>query len=248
MVNSLADIIALCGSYTEYLRGIGFPFDEDGFPVHDRTCFLEEWPEVIVDYYHRNAAFVANPGKTLIGFFTSDALIFRRCENLLVDLPEYRKYMGVVQSDLTVTRDMDLQWQRFVILFNQLVMATFEANGIRVCGNTRSGAPETIRDLLRIPRGVMWASSSLGCAPLSSEADFRNIAKVLMVCPSKLALYGKSDSAFERQLEASGVCFRSYPDAHSVSSRYSKDKKRRESGQLALSFAAGHSLKMPGDP
>ena len=85
----------------------GIAFDEDGFPQLNRSCFLDDCPEAIVDFYHRRARFATNRKKTLIGHFREDRLNYRRIRKVLDDIEEYRLFMGVAATDITVTADMD---------------------------------------------------------------------------------------------------------------------------------------------
>ena len=119
--------------------------------------------------------------------------------------------MGVIGADVTVTSDMDLEWQAEIMLLNQLFTATLAVNGIKVIANLRCGGVESEAFLSSIPQGVMCASGFLGCQKVPSVSDLGYLAKVVRVLPSKLILYGKSDCVAERQLTENGISWRRYP-------------------------------------
>ncbi len=143
MNRSIASFEGLIDRYADYLNGRGIRFDPQGFPILEPQVYLDEWPTLMVPYRDRKARFVRNPSRTVLCLFTGDARIYPRLENALDDIPEYRRYLGTVGSDLTVTSDMDPEWQRAVMLINQLYTAVLAVNGVKVVQNLRCGSPET---------------------------------------------------------------------------------------------------------
>ena len=126
----------------------------------------------------------------------------------------YREYAGIVATDVTVTADMDFEWQAATMLLNQLFMATVAINGVKVAPNLRSGGRETLRFLKTIPPDVICASGTLGCDDLRSPADFTYLEKVLTVRPRGVLVYGKRDDLMLRQLSRMGIDYRVYVDSH----------------------------------
>lgn len=205
------DVMGLVDEYSRYLQGRGFGFDEHGFPAFRTDMFLQEWPELVVPFKHRADSFVARPERTALCFYCADELIYPRLEKVLGELSVYRGFLAVIGSDVTVTDDMDFEWQGEIMLLNQLFTAVLAANGIKVVANIRSGGERSEEYLSCIPKGVACASGFLGCRTASSRCDFRYVSKVLGVRPSKLLLYGRRDRIVEEQLTTLGVPWRAYP-------------------------------------
>lgn len=216
MNRSIAAFESLIDRYADYLGEEGVRFSPQGFPILQPRMYLDEWPALMVPYRDRKARFVHDPSHTVLCLFTSDARIYPRLEKVLDDVPEYRRYMGAVGSDLTVTSDMDLEWQRAIMLLNQLHMAVLAVNGVKIVQNLRCGSPDTIACLGCVPPGVMCASSTLGCANTESELDLFFAEKLFATRPGKLLLYGKHDPVMEHQADVTGVPCRVYPDVHTL--------------------------------
>ncbi len=213
MLCNLIDIIEVTDKYLSYLTG-RIDFSDNGFPIFTRDMFLNEEPELIVPYYNRHNKIVKNPERTLICFFCSDNSLYRRLENVFDDVSEYKQYMGVIGLDITVTADMDREWQDAIMLLNQLFLAVLACNGIRIVMNARIGEPHSVNNLRLFPKNTMWATSFLGCDNLQAETDFSFISKVLSLMPSNLLIYGKHDKIAEKQLSVMGIPYRIYTDYH----------------------------------
>lgn len=213
MIKNLYELCLIADRFVEYLDG-KVEFSEDGFPVFRKEMFLEEEPDLIVPFYNRNNKIVADRAKTVLCFFSSDSNLYRRLENVFDDLDEYKKCMGVIGLDITVTDDMDPEWQNMIMLVNQLFLAILACNGIKIIMNARIGSPRSVKNLKAFPKGVMWATSFLGCDKLHSEYDFSFISKVLRIFPSNLLIYGKHDKIAEKQLTNMGIDYRVYADMH----------------------------------
>ncbi len=140
MNRSIASFEELIDRYADYLSGKGIQFNPQGFPMLQPQMYLDEWPELMVPYRDRKARFVHDPSHTVLCLFTSDMRIYPRLEKALDDIPEYSRYMGAVGSDLTVTSDMDLEWQQTIMLLNQLYLATLAVNGVKIVQNLRCGS------------------------------------------------------------------------------------------------------------
>ena len=195
-----------------YLKKKGFAFTSEGYPVFAKEMFLNEIPDLIVPVQQRKNRRVRNKKKTVISFFCGDEYIYRRLAKILDEIDEYKEYMGVIGSDITVTQDMDLEWQRAIILLNQLVMAVFAANGIKIVLNTRMGSRET-KDMFRyMPKGIMIASGFRGGDRECSNNDFGYVAKVLSFLPSKLLIYGRCHKSVLKRLDTLGIEYVLYKD------------------------------------
>ncbi|TPF78748.1 hypothetical protein BW12_04895 [Bifidobacterium sp. UTCIF-3] len=215
MISALTDILALIDEYSRYLEEHGVRCDDQGFPLMQPEWYLNEWPDLVVTYRERGSQLVSDPAHTVLCFYCSDDRIYPRLEQVLEELDEYRPFMGVIGSDVTVTADMDIEWQRLIILLNQLFDAVLAVNGIKLVQNLRIGLPSTLVCLLNVPEGVMAASGTLGCEP-TAEGDFSYAVKVHTLMPSKVILYGRRDPVMESQLDAARIPYRHYDDVHTL--------------------------------
>ncbi len=216
MISSLIDLMKLIDEYASYLKARNVLLDDKGFPLLDRRCFLQEWPDRVVPFRDRKSKLVINPKRVVLCFYCDDERIYPRIENVLNDLPEYRKYMGVISSDVTVTADMDIEWQRELMLLNQLFMAVLAVNGIKVVCNLRCGSRGSISCFDAIPSGVMCASGTLGCSLTESVLDMGYLEKLMRLRPSRLLVYGKVDPVMREQIELVGIPYRWFADVHTV--------------------------------
>lgn len=221
---SLLDVMHLVDEYTSYLEGRGVNFDQNGFPLLEPSSFLQEWPSMLVPYERRRSKLIRRE-MSVICFFCKDELIYPRLTRVLDELSEYRAFMGAVATDITVTADMDPEWQAAIMLLNQLFMAVLAVNGIKVVANSRSGSQDSAKYLRAIPAGASWAMGSLGCNRLSSEWDFGCAAKMLSLRPSMVMVYGKRDEIMERQLMNMGLNIRRYSDYHVLSNKASRMRR-----------------------
>lgn len=110
MVKNFTDLVKIAEEYIFYLKKHGVKFNKYGFPLLKREMFLDEWPDLILPYDFRKSLLNLNPKKTLICFYCGDKRIYPRLENILREIVEYRKFLGVVTIDITVTSDMDEEW------------------------------------------------------------------------------------------------------------------------------------------
>lgn len=214
MISRLEQILQLIDSYTDYLSKNGVRINDLGFPLLNRECFLNEWPDVIVPFKERQSRLVIDKKRTALCFYCADAQLYPRLERVLRDIHTYRQYLGVIGMDVTVTRDMDLEWQEETILLNHLFTAVLAVNDVKVAANLRVGSPQSLECLGAIPRGVMCASGTLGCSSTSSPLDMTYSSKLMRVQPSKIILYGRGDQIMEQQIVSLGIPYRRYRDAH----------------------------------
>ena len=214
-MNNILNLLTKMDEYITYLEEKGIKFNELGFPILTKEMFIREIPEIIIPYTHRNDNKVIDKKKTLLCTFDSDQHIYPRINKIFEDINEYKKYLGVVMSDITVTDDMDIEWQLLIILLNQLYMAILAVNGIKVAFNTRIGSLDTINTYISIPKNIICVSSFLGCSK-SKEYDLDYITKILYLRPSYLLIYGKEDRSITEKLNEFGINYRYYKDFHSL--------------------------------
>ena len=221
MIRNLVDLLKISEEYIAYLKHRGVKFNRSDFPLFKETMFLNEYPDFVVPYDFRNNCLVKNPEKTLLCFYCGDKRIYPRVEKILLDIKEYKRFLGVVAIDLTVTSDMDKEWQDMVMLLHQLFIATLVVNKVKVVANLRIGSLESADNLDTIPKEVMWATGFLGFEK-EHFYDFRFISSVLRVMPSRLVVYGPADLEALRKLEKLGIDCRIYDDYHKWSKRFKR--------------------------
>lgn len=222
-MKNLLDELKLADQYYLYLYDHGQEFTDEGFPIFKRDNFLDKWPELVVPYYNRKSKLVIEPKKTVLCHFSKDIYIYPRLENILNDLPIYQQFLGVIGSDITVTEDMDKEWQKFQMLINQLFLAILAQNKIKIIFNTRSGNKVYPEVFFHIPKGIMCASSTLGCKQEKFPYDYRYLSKILYLFPSKLIIYGKESTIMLNQLRNMGISYHVYPDFHRLSKKGGND-------------------------
>ena len=210
-MKNLLDFLKLVDEYQSYLIERGQKFSPDGWPIIDRNCFLEQPPDIMVPYLKRTDSRLNGYKSIAICSFSKDENIYPRLDNLMDNIEEYKKYAAVVALDLTVTQDMDKEWQKIIILVNRLFMAILAINGIKVIINTRIGDTQDFSTLQYLPHMVMCASGFLGCDK-ASEYDMTYLAKILYLRPSFLLVYGKCSEIEREKLRRFGFKYRVYPD------------------------------------
>lgn len=218
MINNLNSLINFTNEMYIYLISKGMKFNENGFPIFDKSYFLFDYPDIIIPIQHWKSKFILNKKRTCLCFYCDDKFIYRRIDKIFDEINIYKEYMGIIEPDLTVTSDMDEEWQKFIILINQLILAFFCINGIKCIPNTRIGNDKMLILLNNFPKNIMFSSSFLGCKNTNSfESNDRYINKVLTLLPSGLVLYGKKNLVLNHKLSYLGFDFKQYRDFHSLS-------------------------------
>ena len=197
-----------------YLNDKNISFDKDGLPIFTAEMFLREWPDLVIPFAQRKNKMVVNRKRTVLCFFDKDQHLYPRLSKLLGEIDEYKLYMGVIGMDITFTDDMDEEWQRALVLLNQLFLAVLAVNGVKILLNTRTAGLDASNIWQNVPQGVMAASGFLGCNLLHTEDDFSYLKKIIMLLPEKLIIYGKHDEKAEKQLDTMGINYRVYTDFH----------------------------------
>ncbi|MBO4909780.1 MAG: DUF4417 domain-containing protein [Lachnospiraceae bacterium] len=213
-IQSIMDIISITDFLYQYLSDKDIDINDDGFPIFRPEMFLTEWPDLVIPYSQRKNGRVVDKEKTVICFFDKDHRLYPRVSKVLDDIAEYKQYMGVIGLDITITNDMDEEWQRMIFLLNQLFLAVLAVNGIKIIINSRTGGLDPTELFKSIPSGIMVASGFLGCDKITSESDLTYVKKIMALLPGKLIIYGKHDRITEKQLDTVGIDYRVYKDFH----------------------------------
>lgn len=219
MLNLQTDLLRLIDDWYRYLRKHKFRFDDRGFPVFTKRMFLKEIPDRLVPFDARNnRKLVLDMRRTALCLFTKDRRIYPRLEKLLKEIYKYKPYAGIVASDVTVTSDMDQEWQDLIMLLNQLYMAILALNKIKIIANSRIGNEKSIENFRGIPKNVPWCASFFGGKPQKEEYNFEFLAQMMSVRPSIVLLFGKREPVVEEQLSRMGIPHKAYADYISLCS------------------------------
>lgn len=213
-VHNSYDLMVVIDKLYQYLHRKGFRFDSSGFPVFEKSMFLSKWPNMVVPYSQRKNYRVTDKSKTVICFFDKDKNLYPRIAKVFDEIQEYQTFMGVVGLDITITYDMDKEWQRLNTLANQLFLAVLAVNNVKIVFNTRSGGLGCDEIFMNVPSNAICASGFLGCDLITADYDFEYLEKILYLLPAKLILYGKRDPKVEEQLDYHGIDYKYYKDFH----------------------------------
>lgn len=213
-IQNLMDIFSMIDFLYQYLDGKDISFNSDGFPIFRSEMFLDEWPDLVIPYSQRKNKRVIDKKKTVLCFFDKDHKLYPRLSKVLEEIEEYRSFMGVIGLDITITDDMDEEWQRAILILNRLFMAVLAVNGIKIILNTRIAGLDPSDSFAGIPSNVMVASGFLGCNTIETDENLSYVIKILTLLPDKLIIYGKHDLKVEKQLDGVGIDYRVYKDFH----------------------------------
>ena len=218
-IYNLKDLLKTAESYYQYLDG-KISFDKFDRPILKKEFFLEQWPDDVVPIQKIKAPSILNKQNKVLCFFGRDKDIYVRLANVFDELDLYKKYLGIVQPDITVTKDMDIEFQNIIMLIDQLFIAILAVNGIKIVANTRTASVETNSNLSILPKNIMCCSGFLGCSISENFSEASEyVDKILGILPSKLIIYGKKDFFVNEQLENLGIDYRYFDGFHTASKR-----------------------------
>ncbi|MGM9665612.1 MAG: DUF4417 domain-containing protein [Eubacteriales bacterium] len=197
------------------LAHAGIRFTRDGYPVIPKEMILQEYPDEMVPFEHRNAC--KNPHKTVLTHFSNDELLYRRLRHIDEDIEICKTYMGVVGFDLSPRLGWNIEQQRFNLLINQMVNAYRAINGVRILPNFRIGDITTISALDSFPANSLYAVGALGCSKGYAAINTAYLnAKLLYKRPDGLLVYGKLMPQYKAILDEFGITYRVYEDFKSM--------------------------------
>jgi len=209
-MHNLFEMFQIIDAYYSYLKARNFRFSDQGYPLFEEWMFLDEYPDLVVPIQQRKNRRVKAPARTVLCFFCGDKLIYPRYVHLFDEIKIYQSFMGIVEPDLTVTQDMDREWQDVLMLLNQLFMAVLAVNDVKVVLNTRIGLAKTFHAFNYIPRKIMVASGFLGGCRNMDNGEFAYLSKIMRLYPGKILLYGACDKTIMEQLNRMGLSYRKY--------------------------------------
>ena len=193
------------------LKEKGVVFNEDDFPEYSGDSFSEEEPTFICPWQHRN---YYKASETALAFYMPDNLIYPRFEKIDKETEEFKKFKSVVSMDLSVSRNMPLEVQKFNMRMNALYTATLASEGIKIIPSLRCGDERTIDSLLPYKNAPLMALGIHGCRGMAS-ADYDEFifrCEMIILQPRKLLLYGKPTEEETELLDDVGIPYRIYPD------------------------------------
>lgn len=210
--------------YTD-LKDKGIEFNRYGFPVFPKEYLLNETPDEILPFQHRNAA--KDKSKAIISFYEEDEELYHRLKNLDFVANECSKFMGIVGFDLSPCIYWNIQQQKFNLLLSQLITLYIATKGSKVVPNFRIGTLETLPVLLSYPSDSKFCVGSLGCSRKVSAFNLNQFkTKVLYSRPKELLYYGKVLPPYKEFLDTVGIPFKSYMDFRTRSYQKTGEKQK----------------------
>ncbi len=214
--------IEMASSLVAYLSKNGVSFDDSGFPTFHREWFLTEEPEEILPFHRRNRCF--DKSKTAICFNEPDRKLYPRIRAVFSDLPVYKQYLGVMAMDISVSRYMHLDIQRFNLLLNALFLAVLGVNGVKFAPPTRFGSVETIPLFRCYKEASLWSVGCIGTRKNRKEdreyeEQCRQAFLIIVGRPSVLLSYGQMRFDERVDWESFGTRVRIYKDFNERSRR-----------------------------
>ena len=189
----------------------GIKFNNHGYPVIPAECILQETPDEIVPYDHRNAC--NHPSKTVVCHFANDQRLYPRLDALDKDIDKLCKYLAVGGFDLSPRREHDNALQKFTLLLNRMVDAYRAVHGIKILPNFRTGSIDTINALSSYPAGCNYLVGTLGCSQrYLKQGDILLRAKLIFARPEKLFIYGPFKRFYQDTLDEVGQEYKHYED------------------------------------
>ena len=221
--NAMSDCdIHMALALIEYLKGKGVRFSPDGNVIPDREWFLDTEPCEILPFYHRGAC--ADPSRTAICFNEPDKSLYVRISKVFAEIEEYRRFLGVMPMDLSVSRFMPIEVQRFNLLLNDLFLAVLGVNGIKFAAPTRYGSLQTVSHFRRYGEASIWSVGCVGTRNNGKESrryeEYTRRAFILSTgCPKRILAYGKMHREERSDWESLGASVREYVDYNERSRR-----------------------------
>lgn len=197
------------------LSNAGIKFTGDGYPILPKEMILQEYPDEMVPFEHRNAC--KNPQKTVLTHFANDESLYRRLRHLDEDIKIFKPYMGATGFDLSPRLDWNTEQQKFNLLMNQMVNAYRAIHGVKILPNFRIGDMTTISALDSFPQNGIYAVGTLGCSKGYAFINSTYLrAKLLYKRPDGLLIYGKLMPQYRAILDEFGIPYRVYEDFRSA--------------------------------
>lgn len=213
------NLIQYAENLYEELKKNGITFNAYGYPVFPKEFLLNETPDEILPFHHRNAA--KDKSKTVISFYEEDEELYHRLKKLDFVANECSKYMGIAGFDLSPCIYWNIQQQKFNLLLSQLITLYIATKGSKIIPNFRIGTLETLPVLLSYPANSKFCVGSLGCSRKISDFNLYQFkSKILCSRPQELLYYGKVLPQYKDFLNTIGIPYKAYMDFRTRS--YSK--------------------------
>lgn len=212
----------IANTLIEYLQEKGVPFSSDGYPIPSEKWFLETEPEEILPFTHRGACF--DQKTTAICFNEPDKCLYVRTQKIFEEIEIYKGFLGVMPMDISVSRFMPIQVQKFNLLLNDLFLAVLGASGIKFAAPMRFGSIETVPHFRRYSKSTLWSIGCVGTLQNGIKSrqyeEYVRRAFVLVAgVPKRILSYGKMHEKEKRDWEDLGSSIREYADYNERSRR-----------------------------
>ncbi len=195
-----------------WLKDHGCKFASDGFPLIPDDCYCEDEPEYIAPWHHRS---YYPKEKTSICFCMPDDLLYPRFAEIFQNIEELRKYHSVCWMDISVSKNMNRETQRFNMLMNALYAAVLAYSGIKVIPSIRCGDEATICFLEKYKSAPLMFLGIHGCSratDLAGYDEYITRCEFIILYPKRLLLYGKPQKKEIEVLDDIGFSYRIYDD------------------------------------
>lgn len=202
----------LASQLREWLVSKNVSFDEKGFPKIPKNAYAKSKPKYIAPWHHRKS-YCARI--TSICFYMPDNYIYPRFEKVFDELKELGKYHSVCGIDLSVSKKMSRNVQRFIIYLNALYNAVLAYSGIKIIPSLRFGDETTLKYLMNYKHSDIFVAGFHGCSQymkLSSYDEYLFRIEVLVLNPKEILLYGIPQKKERSILENLRINYKEYED------------------------------------
>lgn len=202
----------LANKLKEWLVSRNVSFDDKGFPLIPKNSYVKNKPKYIAPWNHRKS-YCAKI--TSICFYMNDNYIYPRIEKVFDEINELKKYHSVCGIDLSVSKKMNRNVQRFIIYLNALYNAVLAYSGIKIIPSLRFGDETTLKYLMIYKESSIFAIGIHGSSKymkLSSYDEYLFRLMILIFNPKILLLYGKPNKKEKDILENININYKVYND------------------------------------
>lgn len=196
------------------------------FPILPPSYYVSDVPDSVRMLPICKRSATKEPSNTILCSFEKDTLVYRhvraivraiRCgreSSLESVLQSYQKFYAVAGFDLSVCINTNPKEQNLYALLNQLINAVLAVNGIKILANIRIGSLANLKSLVGYPRELCCCTGVIGCRQRAFTAEdiLKLQARIYMLQPKLLLLYGSQDHNFSQALDELGQAYRFIQD------------------------------------
>ncbi len=196
----------------EWLVSKNVSFDDKGFPIIPKSAYVKVKPKYIAPWHHRKSYYAKI---TSICFYMPDNYIYPRFEKVFDEITELKEYHSVCGIDLSVSKKMNRNIQRFIIYLNALYNAVLAYSGIKIIPSLRFGDETTSIYLMNYKDSNIFVTGIHGCSKymaLSSYDEYLFRIMMIILNPKKVLLYGKLGKQERNILKNTRINYEEYED------------------------------------